>query len=72
MREQFDPYVAKQNKREYNSQIAIVYKDYLRTAPYTKIEINPDACYIPSDPRVVNGCQKQFGLNAMLEVRWFM
>lgn len=67
MRNSFEFYIAKQNKREYNSQIALVYRDYFRTAPFTQIEINPDACYIPSDPRVVNGCQKQFGLNAKLE-----
>jgi hypothetical protein len=46
------------------SQIAVVYRDYFATAPYTDIEINPDACFVPSDRRVVEGHEKQFGLKA--------
>jgi hypothetical protein len=43
-----------------------VYRDYFATAPFTKIAIDPDACAVPSDKRVVNGCPKQFGLRAKL------
>jgi hypothetical protein len=45
-------------------QLAIVYRDYFRTAPYEKIAIEPDALRVPSDRRVVAGGQKQFGLRA--------
>lgn len=41
-----------------------VWRDYFRTAPYSKIRINPDSCRVPSDKRVVNGFFKQFGLDA--------
>jgi hypothetical protein len=45
-------------------QVAEVYRDYFRTAPYTKIEIDLHPHYGPMEPRVVQGCQKQFGLLA--------
>jgi hypothetical protein len=45
-------------------QKAIVYRDYFRTAPYTAIEITPEALRVPSDRRVVAGHEKQFGLMA--------
>ncbi len=44
-----------------------VYRDYFATAPFTKIAIDPNACDVPSDLRVVNRCPKQFGMRAMLE-----
>lgn len=46
------------------SQIETVYRDYFRTAPYTKIKIDPNASIVASDPRVVLDAQKQFGLQA--------
>ena len=45
-------------------QMETVYRDYFRCAPYTKIKIEPNSCRVPSDRRVVNGCPKQFGLQA--------
>lgn len=45
-------------------QLAQVYRDYFRGAPYTKIEIDPEPCLVPADRRVINGFQKQFGLKA--------
>ena len=48
----------------------IIYRDYFRTAPYTKIIIDPDASAVPSDRRVVNGCQKPFGMKASLNGKW--
>lgn len=46
-------------------QLVQVYRDYFRTAPYTKIAIDPAPCYATSDPRAIAGFQKQFGLQAM-------
>ncbi len=45
-------------------QVATVYRDYFRTAPYTKIDIDLRPMYGPMDTRVVTGCEKQFGLLA--------
>jgi hypothetical protein len=45
-----------------SGQVAVVYRDYFRTAPYTKIEIDPEPCVVPADRRVLEGYQKQFGL----------
>ncbi|MGD8452744.1 MAG: CARDB domain-containing protein [Phycisphaerae bacterium] len=47
-------------------QLAIVYRDYFRTAPYTAIQITPEALRVPSDRRVVAGHEKQFGLLARI------
>lgn len=45
-------------------QIAEVYRDYFRTAPCTGIAIDLNPHYGPMDPRIVQACQKQFGLLA--------
>lgn len=63
----FDYYWPKENGRDKKSQLATVYRDYFATAPFTKIVIDPNASDIPSDKRVVNGCQKQFGLRCEME-----
>ncbi len=47
-------------------QKAIVYRDFFRTAPYTGIQITPEALRVPSDRRVVAGHEKQFGLLARI------
>lgn len=47
---------------EPNGQLAQVYRDYFRTAPYTKISVDANPCYAAADPRVVEGHEKQFGL----------
>ncbi len=60
----FDVYIQKENPKDRYSQIAIVHRDYFRTAPFTAIEIDHEPCLIASDSRVVNGCPKQFGLKA--------
>ena len=44
------------------SQIAQVYRDYFRSAPYTGIVIDPNSGYAPADRRVVVGHDKQFTL----------
>lgn len=49
---------------EGSGEVGLVYRDYFRTAPYTAVRINPDALFVKSDKRVVNGCEKQFGLEA--------
>ncbi|HOK53613.1 MAG TPA: hypothetical protein PKV43_04065, partial [Armatimonadota bacterium] len=43
-------------------QISTVYRDFFRTAPYVEIKIDPEPNRLPSDPRVVLDCEKQFGL----------
>ena len=45
-------------------QIRDVYQDYFRTAPYARIAIDLHPMYGPMDPRVVEGCTKQYGLMA--------
>jgi hypothetical protein len=47
-------------------QIDIVYRDYLRTAPYSQIRIDPEPLCVPADRRVVEGQPKQFGLEGKL------
>ena len=66
MRNWFDVYIPKQNPKEKNSQIALVYRDYFRTAPFSKLEIDPEPCQVASDTRVVNGAEKLFGLKGEL------
>ena len=65
----FEPFLAKFNTRDKWSQVATLYRDYFRTAPFTAISIDPDACQVPSDRRVVNGSPKQFGLRATVNGR---
>jgi len=49
--------------------LAMVYRDYFRTAPYTAIRIDPEPFRVPADRRVVAGFQKQFGLEGRREGR---
>ncbi len=53
-------------------QLETVWRDYFRTAPYTKIRINPDSCRVPSDKRVLKGYKKQFGMDALGHDGWKM
>jgi hypothetical protein len=55
---------------DHKGQTGLIYRDYFRTAPYNKIAINPDAMFVPSDRRVVNGHVKQFGLKAATGTTW--
>ncbi|HOM72268.1 MAG TPA: CARDB domain-containing protein, partial [Armatimonadota bacterium] len=60
--------IRKEAKTELSrDMISVVYRDYFATAPFTAIKIDPDACDVPSDKRVVNGCPKQFGMRAKLD-----
>ena len=45
-------------------QLAIVWRDYFRTAPFTRLAVDLAPHYGPMDPRVVLGCEKQYGLLA--------
>jgi len=47
-----------------HGQIATVYRDFFRSAPYTRVAIDLRPMYGPMDPRVVIGCEKQYGLMA--------
>lgn len=53
-----------------NGMVACVYRDYFRTAPFTKIQIDLNATRVPSDRRAVVGFQKVFGLQALNEGVW--
>lgn len=66
MRNSFGDFWSKENFRDSQSQLALVYRDYFRTAPFTAIAVDPDASDVPSDKRVVNGCPKLFGLRAKM------
>ncbi|MBN1917271.1 MAG: Ig-like domain-containing protein, partial [Verrucomicrobia bacterium] len=55
---------------EKETPLMLVYRDSFRTAPYTAIAINHEACFVHSDKRVVEGAQKQFGLLAELGGRF--
>ena len=50
--------------------VACVYRDFFRTAPYSGIKIDKDPGRVPSDPRVVAGQPKQFGLLAGNQGKW--
>ena len=45
-------------------QLAIVWRDYFRTAPFTRTAVDLEPHGGPMDPRVVLGCEKQYGLLA--------
>lgn len=45
-------------------QLAIVWRDYFRTAPLARLAVDLAPHYGPMDPRVVVGCPKQYGLLA--------
>jgi len=45
-------------------QLAIVWRDWFRTAPYDRVEIDLQPHHGPMDSRVVLGCEKQYGLLA--------
>ncbi len=49
---------------EGNGQLGVVTRDYFRAAPYERVAIEPDSCFVPSDRRVIAGYTKQFGLRA--------
>lgn len=51
-------------------QVASVYRDYFRTAPFDAIKIDIESTRVPSDSRAVAGFEKQFGLLARLNNRW--
>lgn len=59
-----DELIIRNNFSADKGQLETVYRDYFRCAPYAKIKIEPNSCRVPSDKRVVNGCPKQFGLQA--------
>jgi len=44
-------------------QLPQVYRDYFRSAPYTKIVIDKDSGYAPADKRAIVGYDKQFSLS---------
>ncbi|MBN1917512.1 MAG: Ig-like domain-containing protein [Verrucomicrobia bacterium] len=44
----------------------VVYRDYFRTAPYSAIRIDPEPHRVAADRRVVQGHEKQFGLEGWL------
>ena len=50
--------------------VACIYRDYFRTAPYDKIEIDPRPTRVPSDLRAIAGQEKQFGLQACRQGKW--
>jgi hypothetical protein len=50
--------------------LELVYRDYFRTAPYSKIAINTEPHAVRADQRVVEGGFKQFGLLGWLNGRW--
>ena len=45
-------------------QLAVVWRDYFRTAPFTRVAVDLEPHGGPMDPRVVLGCEKQYGLLA--------
>jgi hypothetical protein len=47
-------------------QVDLVYRDYFRTAPYSAVRIDPEPLCVRSDRRVVEGHEKQFGLEGWL------
>ncbi|MBN1418491.1 MAG: Ig-like domain-containing protein [Planctomycetes bacterium] len=53
---------------EGSGQIGVMFRDYFRTAPYARTAIDLRPMYGPMDPRVVEGCRKQYGLLAELDV----
>lgn len=59
------------NQASYGpSQLALVYRDYFRTAPFTAIQIDYEPNLVRAEKRVVNGAKKQFGLMAQMEGKW--
>ncbi len=53
-----------------HGMIACIYRDYLRTAPYDKLQIDPEPTRVPSDLRAVARQEKQFGLLACKQGNW--
>ena len=47
-----------------NHVIGLIFRDYFRTAPYSAIRIDPEPSRVPSEPRVIAGFKKAFGLEA--------
>lgn len=50
------------NTEQPVGQLPQVYRDYFRTAPYTKVKVDVDSGCAPADRRAIAGHEKQFGL----------
>jgi len=50
--------------------IALVLRDYFRTAPYSAIRIDPEPARVPSERRVIAGFKKSFGLECRRGTQW--
>ncbi|HEY3284358.1 MAG TPA: Ig-like domain-containing protein [Armatimonadota bacterium] len=53
-----------------HGQIAEVYRDYFRTAPYDGVKVDPEPLRVPADHRAVAGQPKQLGALAHRNGRW--